>query len=55
MQLDETFDADSILREPFGEEFEEEKKEEEVEELNLGDPNRINDLDMDEEENEYGL
>lgn len=57
MQLNESFDADTILREPFGDEIEEEKNEEEVEELTLGDSNRINDLDIpDEEENrEYEL
>ncbi len=58
MQLDESFDADAILRDPFGDEIEEKKTDdEEVEELTLGeDPSRITDLDIpDEEEDDYGL
>jgi hypothetical protein len=58
IQLDESFDADAILREP-GDNIEEEKEEEEeVSELNFGDLNRIKDLDIPENEegfNEYGL
>ena len=55
MQLEDSFDADSILRDPFDDEIDEEKEEEEeVEELTLGDPNRIADLDI-EEDDDYGL
>jgi hypothetical protein len=57
MQLEESFDADAILREP-GDNIEEEKEkeEEEIEELNFGDLNKIKDLDIpDEDGDEYGL
>ena len=56
MNSDDSFDADEILREPFGDDIEEVKDEEEIEELNLGDPNRMADLDVPEEDEEnYGL
>lgn len=56
MHLNDTHDADEILREPFDEAFEEEKdNEEEMPELNLGDSNKINDLDIPDEEDDYGL
>ena len=57
MQLDESFDADAILREP-GDNIEEEEKEKEIEELDFGNQNNINNLDIPEDEegfNEYGL
>jgi hypothetical protein len=55
MQLEDSFDADSILRDPFDDEIDgyRMRPEEEVEELTLGDPNRIADLDI--EEDDYGL
>lgn len=60
MQLNEEFDADAILREPFDcDEPLEESEDEEIPELKMGDPKRINDLDIpDEEEGDadsYGL
>ena len=60
MQLDEKFDADEILREKFGDSYEEETNndDEEIEELNLGNPHRIGDLDLPDaegEEDDYGL
>lgn len=53
MNIDENFDADSILREPDDYEFfDEETEEEDVPELELGNTNRIPDLDMSEEDEE---
>jgi len=55
--LDENHDADAILREPFDDSFEKEnEEEEEISELNLGGSNRLNDLDIpDEEEDTYDV
>jgi len=58
MLLDEHFDADEILRdhneEYFDPEevFQEESSEEDVEELELGNPNRLFDLDITSETDE---
>ena len=52
MQLEESFDADAILREP-GDNIEEKKEEEEeIEELDFGNPDIINDMDVPDEEDE---
>lgn len=56
MLLDEHFDADEILRD-IGEDYDMEDKtgddEDEIKELDLGNPNRLHDLDIIFEADEY--
>lgn len=52
MNLDEDFDADSVLREPDDYNFDEDFDEDEIPELDLGNRNRIHDMDISPEDEE---
>lgn len=56
MNIEESFDADAILRE-FDDEGiveDENKNEDDISELELGNENRLNDLDIPDEDGVYG-
>ena len=55
MLLDEHFDADAILRDPEGhyDTDDHNKDDEEIKELELGNPHRLHDMDVISDDDEY--